>query len=113
MASICGLAVAERAERHGQALVDDLEVAAARELLELDEREVGLDAGRVAVHDEADGARGREDGHLGIAIAVRLAKGHRAVPRLACRRDQGGGARGRIDPERGMVRPSYSEAGAL
>src|SRR3990172_1866401 len=36
------LGVAQRAERDGQALVDDLEVAAARQLLELHEGEVGL-----------------------------------------------------------------------
>ena len=57
-----GLAVAQRAQglRHG--LVDDLEVAAAGQLLELHQREVGLDAGGVAVHDEADGAGGRDHG---------------------------------------------------
>jgi len=35
-------------------LIDDLEVAAAGEFLELHQSEVRLDSGRVAVHDEAD-----------------------------------------------------------
>ena len=75
-----GLAVAERAQglRHG--LVDDLEVAAAGELLELHQREVGLDAGGVAVHDEADGAGGRDHGRLGVAVAVLLAERDGLVP---------------------------------
>jgi hypothetical protein len=62
----------------GTALVDDLEIAAAGELLELHQREVGLDAGGVAIHDEADRARGRDDRRLGVAIAVLLAEGERA-----------------------------------
>ena len=35
--------------------VDDLEVAAAGQFLELDQGEVRLDAGGVAIHDQADG----------------------------------------------------------
>ncbi len=42
------------ASRHGA--VDDLPVAATGELLELHQREVRLDAGGVAIHDQADGA---------------------------------------------------------
>jgi hypothetical protein len=48
------LAIAEPLERVRHALIHDLEVAAACQLLELDEREVGLDPGRVAVHQQAD-----------------------------------------------------------
>ena len=64
--------------RHGA--VDDLEVAAAGELLELHQREVGLDAGGVAIHDEADRAGRRDDGGLRVAVAVLLAELERAVP---------------------------------
>src|SRR4030095_11199469 len=66
-------AVAQRAERNWNALVDDLEVAAARQLLELHQGEVRLDAGRVAVHHEADRPGGGEDGPAGSAIAGGLA----------------------------------------
>ena len=75
-----GLAVAERAQRIGHGPVDDLEVAAAGELLELHEREVGLDAGGVAIHHEADRAGGRDDGGLRVAVAVLLAELQGAVP---------------------------------
>ena len=73
-------AVAERAQGFRHRLVDDLEVAAAGELLEFDECEIGLDAGRVAIHHEADRAGRRDDGRLRIAIAVFLAEFEGAVP---------------------------------
>jgi hypothetical protein len=41
-------------------VVNDLDHAAANEPLLLYERKIGLDAGGVAIHHEADGARGRE-----------------------------------------------------
>ena len=84
-----GLAVAERAQglRHG--LVDDLEVAAAGELLEFHQREVGLDAGGVAVHHQADGAGGGDHGRLGIAEAVLLAERDGLVPGALGGRHQG------------------------
>jgi hypothetical protein len=63
-------------------VVDDLDHAAADELLVLDEGEVGLDAGGVAVHHEADGAGGREDGDLRVAVAVLFAVGESAVPAI-------------------------------
>ncbi len=72
--------VAELEERGGHGVVDDLDHAAADELLVLDEGEVGLDAGGVAVHHEADGSGGSEDGHLGVAVAVLLTAGERAGP---------------------------------
>ncbi len=72
--------VAEHAQRFRHRAVDDLEVAAAGELLEFDEREVGLDAGGVAVHDQADGAGRRHHRHLRIAEAVRRALLDHAVP---------------------------------
>jgi hypothetical protein len=75
-----GFGVAERAQRLGDRVVDDLEVAAAGELLELDQREIGLDAGGVAVHHQADGAGRGNHGGLGVAVAVLLAELERLVP---------------------------------
>ena len=80
-----GVGVAELEERGGDGVVDDLDHAAADELLVLDEGEVGLDAGGVAVHHEADGAGGGEDGDLGVAVAVLFAVGEGAVPGVARR----------------------------
>ncbi len=80
MAFISDVGVAELDERAGDGVVDDLDHAAADELLVLDEGEVGLDAGGVAVHHEADGAGGGEDGDLGVAVAVLLAVDEGGVP---------------------------------
>ena len=74
------VAVAETAQRRFDRLVDDLEVAAAGELLELHEREVGLDAGRIAIHHEADRAGRRDDGDLRVAVTRDLADRERVVP---------------------------------
>ncbi len=56
--------VAEPLECVRNALVHDLEVTATCELLELHQREVGLDAGRVAVHQKADRSGRRQHGGL-------------------------------------------------
>src|SRR3712207_9083465 len=61
-------------------LVDDLEVAAADEALVLDERDVRLNARRVAVHHEGDRAGRREDGQLPVPEAGLLAEGDDLVP---------------------------------
>ena len=82
------LAIAERAQRLGNGAVDDLEVAAAGQLLELHEREVRLDARRVAIHDEADGAGRRNHGRLRVAEAGVLAELDGAVPGAACGADE-------------------------
>ncbi len=81
--------VAELEERGGHGVVDDLDHAAADELLVLHEREVGLDAGGVAIHHEADGAGGREHGDLRVAVAVLLAVGECLVPAIAAGVDEG------------------------
>ena len=78
-----GLAIAERAQAFGHGAVDDLEIAAAGEFLEFDEREIGLDAGRVAIHHEADGAGRRDHADLRVADS-RGAR--RASPRAPKRR---------------------------
>ncbi len=77
------LRVAELEQRGGHGVVDDLDHAAADQLLELDQGEVGLDAGGVAIHHEADGAGGRQHRDLRVAVAVALAVGQGFVPALA------------------------------
>jgi hypothetical protein len=72
--------VAEVAQGLRNRAVDDLEVPAPGELLELHQREIGLDAGGVAVHHETDGPGRRDDGGLGVAVAVGLAEFQRLVP---------------------------------
>ncbi|MNI16182.1 hypothetical protein D3C73_695080 [compost metagenome] len=72
--------VTERAQGFRNRTVDDLEVTAAGKLLELHERKVGFDAGRVAVHDEADRAGRRDNGRLGVAVTVLFTKFQRLVP---------------------------------
>ena len=69
-----GRRVAELPQGGGHGVVDDLEVALADELLVLDERDVRLDAGRVAVHHEGDRAGRREERRLRVAVAVPLAE---------------------------------------
>src|SRR5271154_4434129 len=102
--------VAERAQRRGHRLVDDLEVAAAGELLEFHERKVWLDARRVAIHYKADRAGRREHGGLRVAETIGLAKRERIIPSLDRMRDQvglrAGGVieRHRIDRERFIAR---------
>jgi hypothetical protein len=75
-----GRAVAQLFKGGGNRVVDDLEIAAAGELLELHQREVGLDPGGVAVHDKSDRAGGRNDGRLRVAVAVLFAQLQRLVP---------------------------------
>ena len=105
-----GFRIAERAQRLRHRAVDDLEVAAAGQLLELDQREVGLDAGGVAVHHQADGAGRRDHGRLRVAVAVLLAEIDGPVPGgLGVRRQLGkalqrravaGGERGVVERHR-------------
>ena len=73
-------AVAEHAQGFRHGAVDDLEVAAAGELLEFHQRKIWLDAGGVAVHHQADGAGRCDDARLRIAIAVGFAELQRAIP---------------------------------
>ena len=83
-----GLVVAELDERRRHGVVDDLDHAAADELLVLHQRQVRLDARGVAVHHEADGAGGGEHGDLRVAVAVLLPVGERAVPCVAAGLDE-------------------------
>ena len=60
-------AVAQLDQRLRHGVVHDLDHAAAHQLLVLHQRQIGLDAGGVAIHHEPDGAR-RSD-HRGLRIA--------------------------------------------
>ena len=85
------VAVAERLQRERDGAVDDRHLAAADQLLELDEREVGLDAGRVAVHQEARSslsARAPSPARCGSRAPrrARPPRPRRAAPRPAARR---------------------------
>ena len=79
--------VAEALESRSDRAVGDLEVAAARKLLELHESEVGLDSGGVAVHQETDRSGRRQHRGLRVAVAVPFAEFDRPVPGLAGLRD--------------------------
>ena len=72
--------VAELEEGLGDGVVDDLDHAAADQLLVLDQGQIGLNAGGVAVHHEADGAGGRQDRGLRVAIAVSFAVNQGHIP---------------------------------
>ena len=95
-------AIAERTQRFRHGAVDDLEIAAAGELLELHQREIRLDAGRVAIHHEADRAGRRDDGDLRVAVAVLLSELQRVAPRRP---------RGLGEPRPGAARPCRSRHG--
>ena len=94
--------IAERAQSLGDRAVDDLEIAAARQLLELHQREIGLDAGGVAIHHQADRAGRSDHRHLRVAIAMPLAAIERLAPQPARRRRQAGPGGARL-VERGVV----------
>src|SRR5207302_7198277 len=89
--------VAQRAQRRGQRLIDNLEVAATRQLLELHQREVGLDAGRIAVHGQGNRAGWCDATDLGVSIAMTFAKRERAIPTIASRGEQVGRTKRLID----------------
>ena len=92
------LGVAEPPQRLWHHAVDDLEIAAAGELLELHQREIGLDAGRIAIHHEADRAGRRDHRRLRIAVAMRFAKLERPLEGMDGVREQPGiGAGGMIE----------------
>src|SRR5208282_898706 len=77
------LAVAEPAQRIGHTTVEDFQHAAAGEQFVFDERDVGFDARRVAVHRKRNSARWGEHGDLGVPVAGFPAGFQRAVPAMA------------------------------
>ena len=74
--------VTEFEERAGDGVVHDLDHAAANQFLELDQRQVGLNPRRIAVHHEAYRSGWSQDGYLGVSIAVFFAVGKGFVPAL-------------------------------
>ena len=72
--------VAQLDQRLRHRVVDDLDHAAAHQLLVLHQRQIRLDARRVAIHHEADGARGRDHRHLPVAVTGGAAEFVRLVP---------------------------------
>ncbi len=79
------LVIAQVLQGSRNGLVDDLHGTPADQLLELDQTEVGLDAGGVAVHHEADGAGGRQHRGLSVAEAVLASQFEDLVPLLGGR----------------------------
>ncbi len=63
-------------------VVHDLDQAAANQFLVLHQRQVRLDARRVAIHHEADCSRRRQHRHLRILVAELFAERQRVVPRF-------------------------------
>ena len=80
--------VAEVPQGPGHGPVDDRHGAAADQALVLDQAEVWLDAGRVAVHKQADGAGGRQHGGLAVPHAHPLGQRASLEPRGTTRGDQ-------------------------
>ena len=66
--------------RHGP--VDNRHRPAANQLLHFHQTKIGLDAGRVAVHQQTDGPGGCQDAGLGIAHPVLLAELDGRIPCL-------------------------------
>src|SRR5436309_13682471 len=60
--------VVQQAQSFGHGAIDDFQHASAGQQFVFHQRDVRLDASRVAVPEKGDGAGGSEDGDLGIAI---------------------------------------------
>ena len=65
-------------------LVDYFQHAAASEQFIFYQRDIWLDSGRVAVHQETDCAGGCQHRYLRIAIAITFTKFRCSVPGLSC-----------------------------
>ncbi len=74
------LIVTHIAQGFGHAAIDDFEVAAARQFLELHQCEIGFDAGCIAIHHQTNCSGRRDDGGLRVAEAKIFAHGKRIVP---------------------------------
>ena len=91
------LPVAETTQRLGHRVVHDLEHPASRELLVLHEGDVGLDAGRVAIHHEGDRAGGRDHRDLRVPVAGLGAERRALLPGCPHRIHQVAGQGARVD----------------
>src|ERR1700722_15001005 len=83
-----GIGVAELEQGHRYGVVNNFYHSAADQLLVFDQRKIGLDAGGVAVHHEADGAGGSEHSDLRIAVTVLFAVSEGLVPAILAGRDE-------------------------
>src|SRR5688500_16645150 len=99
------LRIPEILERGRDRLVDDLEVAATGQLLELDESEVRLDPGGITIHLQTDGAGRRDNADLSVAKAVKLSHIQGEVPGLARRGQKVAWCEVGIDPHHEVRKP--------
>src|SRR5690606_34483940 len=83
------LAIAKLSQSRGDRAVDNLEVAAPRELLEFHQGEVWLDTRGVTVHHQADRAGRCDHRDLRIAEAMSFAQLQGLVPAVARSLHQG------------------------
>src|SRR5262249_10520284 len=81
------------------------------ELLELDQGEVGFDAGGVAVHYQRDGPSRRDAGGLRVAITEPLAQFEHAVALAPGGLDEVAGQAAASSATGLLVNPPYSSAG--
>src|SRR5262249_54952554 len=95
--------VAELHQRLRHGVVDDLDDAAADELLVLHQREVWLDARSIAIHHKADGAGGGKHGDLGVLEAELFAVIEGGIPRALCAHEQIGLYVFRLDAAHGVA----------
>ena len=84
-----GRAITQLGQRHRHQVVDDFEIAAARQFLEFNNGEIGFDPGGIAIHHQTDGPGRRDYRRLGVAIAVFFAQSQSLVPGRPRRRHQG------------------------
>ena len=61
-------------------LVDNLEVTTARKLLELNQRKIRLNTGRVAIHNQANRSRRSKNRDLSVSEAVLFTNRQRPIP---------------------------------
>ena len=103
-----GIVIAELPQRGRYGIVDDLDGAATHQLLVLHERQVGLDAGRVAIHHEANRPGRRQHCRLRVTIPMQHTKVDGIRPDGPCRIVHLAGNVVPVDPLDGLaVRPHH------
>ena len=75
--------VAQVHQARPQRLVGDFKVATTRQLFEFNEGEVRFDTGGIAIHQQADGSGGGDDGGLSVAKAGLFGGSQCAIPAFA------------------------------
>ena len=74
-------AVAQFLQRRRDRAVNDFEITAPCQLFELHKGEVWLDAGCIAIHDQANGACRCNNGGLSVSVPVLITQLQRFIPR--------------------------------